>query len=54
MDKSKNPITVIASKTVDGFGLRIRTKPLAEIQNTPIEQKTPITTKAHEDLIDER
>ncbi|MBL0687160.1 MAG: hypothetical protein JJV95_01645 [Sulfurospirillum sp.] len=52
--KSKNPITVIASKTVDGFGLRIRTKPLAEIQNNQIEQKTPITTKVHEDLIDER
>ena len=56
--KSKNSIAVIASKTVDGFGLRIRTK---KIENNRTNQggittktRTPISTKPSEDLIDGR
>lgn len=45
--KSKNPIAVIASKTVDGFGLRIRTKPIALNKNAQTQtqtQEAPATT----------
>ncbi|WP_024953880.1 hypothetical protein [Sulfurospirillum arcachonense] len=59
--KSEKNIAVIASKTVDGFGLRIRTKPIFinKIQSTKVSSvttntKTPITTKLSEDLIDSR
>jgi hypothetical protein len=58
--KSDNAIAVIASKTVDGFGLRIRTKPMMkksqkQVVKTPVAQtETPISTKPSEDLIDER
>jgi hypothetical protein len=60
--KSQKNIAVIASKTIDGFGLRIRAKPInitnktnsssanERIQNTT----TPISTKQSEDLIDAR
>jgi len=58
--KSENAIGVIASKTVDGFGLRIRTK---EVTKAPQKQvtsaiqtnaKTPITRNPTEDLVDGR
>jgi hypothetical protein len=58
--KSSNNIAVIASKTVDGFGLRIRTKPIAmatQKQSTTSlskTNKTPINAKPSEDLIDGR
>ncbi len=58
--KSKNSIAVIASKTVDGFGLRIRTKPITSTktnqinQTTQVKSKTPINTKPSEDLVDGR
>lgn len=58
--KSKNSIGVIASKTVDGFGLRIRTKSIAKASqkptNTTVSDKTqtPISTKPSEDLVDGR
>jgi len=58
--KSKNSIGVIASKTVDGFGLRIRTKPTTKTQrkqtNSTIATniKTPLSTKPSEDLVDGR
>ncbi len=58
--KSHYLIAVIASKTVDGFGLRIRIKP---VNQTPVSQtnqptqsdvKTPIQTKPSESLVDGR
>ncbi len=56
--KSKNPIAVIASKTTDGFGLRIRTKPIETTQlkpqATPIVTKTQLNTKSSESLVDGR
>ena len=60
--KSKNKIAVIASKTVDGFGLRIRTKPIQGVSTLPtIKSKTTtgsktttLDTKPNEDLIDAR
>ena len=57
--KSKKSIAVIASKTIDGFGLRIRTKPILRTQTkqTALPQttkKTPISTKPSENLIDGR
>ncbi len=58
--KSKNNLAVIASKTVDGFGLRIRTKPIGITKNSKqvvtknISTKTPLETKENEDLIDGR
>lgn len=60
--KSQNNIAVIASKTIDGFGLRIRTKPISistkttsasndlSIQNN----NNLLSTKPSEDLIDGR
>lgn len=56
---SNNAISVIASKTVDGFGLRIRTKPNFAIktQSSTIKRtntKSSIETKSTEDLIDGR
>jgi len=58
--KSKNSIGVIASKTVDGFGLRIRTKPITKSPQRQINTqksnnvKTPLSTKPSEDLVDGR
>lgn len=58
--KSTNPIGVIASKTVDGFGLRIRTKPLPRSKQkefntaTSSSKKTAIETKDDQDLVDGR
>ena len=58
--KSENSIVVIASKTMDGFGLRIRTKPaikaLQKQATSPIQTdtKTPIIRNPSEDLIDGR
>lgn len=61
--KSSSPIAVIASKTVDGFGLRIRTKPLsmpmknAQTLGTPTQSNQPeatFSTKSSEDLLDGR
>ncbi len=55
--KSKNSIAVIASKTVDGFGLRIRTKPITKSQaktSPKTVTKTPLNIKPTEDLIDGR
>ncbi len=55
--KSKNSIAVIASKTVDGFGLRIRTKPITKNQaktSSKTVTKTPLNIKPTEDLIDGR
>jgi len=60
--KSKQNIAVIASKTIDGFGLRIRTKPInigkkstTSIVNTNTNNnENIITTKQNEDLIDSR
>jgi len=57
--KSKQNIAVIASKTIDGFGLRIRTKPinLTKATPTPTSQATtttPLETKASENLVDGR
>lgn len=59
--KSSSNIAVIASKTVDGFGLRIRTKPIA---STPIQNKiftqedqaesTNYITAGSNDLLDGR
>ena len=58
--KSKNNIAVIASKALDGFGLRIRTKPIRISQqnkasiNASGRTKTPLSTKPSEDLVDGR
>ena len=58
--KSKNSIAVIASKTIDGFGLRIRTKPITnttqkQVRSTTQSSKTtPLSTKPSEDLVDGR
>ncbi len=53
--KSRNSIGVIASKTVDGFGLRIRTKPTTKApQVQRLDTKTPINTKPSEDLVNGR
>jgi hypothetical protein len=60
--KSKNNIGVIASKTVDGFGLRIRTKQINSTSSIPTiksktkipNQKTFFKTKESENLIDIR
>ncbi len=58
--KSKNSIRVIASKTVDGFGLRIRTKPITKATQEQVtraiqtDTKTPISRKPSEDLVDGR
>ena len=57
--KSKQNIAVIASKTIDGFGLRIRTKPIniAKTTATPSYQDTkttPLETKVSENLVDGR
>ena len=60
--KSENNIAVIASKTIDGFGLRIRTKPINIIKktNSSLSKRTiksnttPLSTKPSEDLIDGR
>lgn len=51
--KSNKPIGVFASKTIDGFGLRIRVKSIAptvtqvakNIQKTPIQTKTQTTNE---------
>jgi len=57
--KSKQKIAVIASKTIDGFGLRIRTKPINRTKTTsaPIYQDTkttPLQTSPSETLVDGR
>lgn len=58
--KSENSIGVIASKTVDGFGLRIRSKPTAKTPQNQVNStstvitKTPLSTKPTEDLVDGR
>ncbi len=57
--KSKNRFSVVASKTVDGFGLRIRTKPIKEnIARLPMETNTQqqinLPTKENESTIDGR
>jgi hypothetical protein len=56
--KSKNSIAIIASKTVDGFGLRIRTKPITKSQakttSPKIVTKTQLSKKPTENLIDGR
>jgi len=62
--KSKNSIVVYASKTVDGFGLRIRTKKIASTDSNTNKKeqtkllskqtKTPYTTKISDNLIDSR
>jgi len=60
--KSQKNIAVIASKTIDGFGLRIRAKPInitdktnSSNANEQTQNKTtPISTKQSEDLIDAR
>ncbi len=58
--KSENSIGVIASKTVDGFGLRIRTKPTTKSSQRQINTqksnnaKIPLSTKPSEDLVDGR
>jgi len=58
--KSKNKIAVIASRTIDGFGLRIRTEPITKTLQRQAEnvilknKKTPLTTKPSENLIDGR
>jgi hypothetical protein len=58
--KSEGKIAVIASKTIDGFGLRIRTKPIvvtttkAEEKISTLDVKTPLRTKPSESLVDGR
>lgn len=55
--KSADDIAVIASKTVDGFGLRIRAKPIilpAKVQNTPLLQSANQRTVATENSLDFR
>lgn len=62
--KSDHKISVIASKTVDGFGLRIRSKQIKTNANLPTikstntanesSNQTFLQTKANEDLIDSR
>ena len=57
--KSKNKIAVIASKTIDGFGLRIRSKPVTTTVKTmgkleTINEKTPLKPKPSENLVDGR
>lgn len=60
--KSEKNIAVIASKTIDGFGLRIRTKPISTkiktnstVSNATVgNTTTAISTKPSEDLIDGR
>jgi len=60
--KSKNKIIVLASKTVDGFGLRIRTKQIAAAKKEPASAnktpdtatKTPYIPNITDNLIDGR
>ena len=58
--KSEGKIAVIASKTIDGFGLRIRAKPIvvtttkAEEKISTLDVKTPLRTKPSESLVDGR
>lgn len=57
---SKNPIAVYASKTIDGFGLRIRSKLMApvieEASVAPLSTQQATTSKSQEELslVDER
>lgn len=60
--KSEQNIAVIASKTIDGFGLRIRTKPITKAQKISPSETNPeaqntttsIATKPSEDIVDGR